>query len=503
MIVRNEEKFLDGCLSSVKGLVDEIVIVDTGSTDNTLAIARIHGAIISSFTWCDDFSAARNEALRRTTGDWVLYLDADERLASGQGEMLRSLIGKEHIGAYLITVGGEIRLQTGTFGHANAYPRLFRKYPGVQFEGDVHEQIGPSIERSGKPIRPSDLVIEHLGYNQSVETTRDKCHRNIALLRKQLKRNTADAYARFQLGNTLTILKEFDEAKRELTTSLQAKILPPSIKANICNLLAEIAVNEGEFDDAIRDYHSSLRFAPNQRMARWFLSGVLLNLKRFPEALPVLRELAALPDGILSSGGPAYDLKIDPADLQFRLGYCLERLGEWLHAAHAYAESLQNKGDFNEALPQLLGVERHLSLPDAIVILQQAYGASLHEEIAFALARRQKEAGDLDGALKTLEARIDCGTTNLEIVESFAQWAVGGADPEQVARVWRKIQERNIHSFQLDRYGLQRSLQQRDVRSAIDYLRSMIANIPDHLSHMIPQLHAFENKLSSQLNQHA
>ncbi len=502
MIVRNEERFLDGCLTSVKGVVDEMIIVDTGSTDNTLAIARIHGARISSFAWCDDFAAARNEALNRTTGDWVLYLDADERLAPDQDELVRSLITHEGVGAYLVTVGGEIQLQSGTFGHANAYPRLFRKTPGVQFEGEVHEQIGPSVERTGKPIRPSPLVIEHLGYDQSVETTRNKCHRNMALLRKQLKRNPVDAYARFQLGNTLTMLKEFDAARSELHQALQAKILPHSIKANICNLVAEIEVNEGKYDRAIEQYHASLRFAPNQKMARWFLSGVLLNQKRFQEALPVLQELVTAPDGHLSSGGTAYDLRIDSAELQFRIGYCLERLNEYEKAARAYAASLRGKSEFNGALSGLLTVEQHLAPPAAIAVLQAAGEISAHEEIALALARRLNHAGDVKRALRTLHDVIEHGTEHIEIFESFVQWSAG-SDDDIIARVWTHIRHRSIHSFQIDRHGVQRSLHHRDIRGALEFLNRMLANVPDHLSHMVPQLDALQKKHSTQAAQEA
>ncbi len=81
MIVKNEEKYLEDCLKSVRGVADEIVIVDTGSTDHTIEIAQEYNAKLFHYTWINDFSAARNYALEKSTGDWVLYLDADERLS--------------------------------------------------------------------------------------------------------------------------------------------------------------------------------------------------------------------------------------------------------------------------------------------------------------------------------------------------------------------------------------------------------------------------------------
>ncbi len=80
MIVRNEETVLEGCLASIQSLVDEVVIVDTGSTDRSKSIAQAFGARVFDFEWCDDFAAARNEALRWASGEWILYIDADERM---------------------------------------------------------------------------------------------------------------------------------------------------------------------------------------------------------------------------------------------------------------------------------------------------------------------------------------------------------------------------------------------------------------------------------------
>ena len=91
MIVKNEEKYLEGCLESVKNVADEIVIVDTGSEDSTLDIAERYGAKIYHFEWIDDFSAARNFALSKSTGDWILYLDADERLSKDSVEEVKSI----------------------------------------------------------------------------------------------------------------------------------------------------------------------------------------------------------------------------------------------------------------------------------------------------------------------------------------------------------------------------------------------------------------------------
>src|SRR5580658_1936052 len=94
MIVRNEEASLRECLASVEGLWNDLVVVDTGSSDGTKAVAVAHGARVFDFPWCDDFSAARNESLRHALGDWVFWMDADDRLRSGSRPKLQGLLSE-------------------------------------------------------------------------------------------------------------------------------------------------------------------------------------------------------------------------------------------------------------------------------------------------------------------------------------------------------------------------------------------------------------------------
>ena len=145
MIVKNEEQFLDGCLESVRGVADEIVVADTGSTDGTVAIANRHGGKTIHVPWEDDFSSARNESLRHCTGEWVLYLDADERLVAGQESIISELLGNKSAAAYNVIVRNTLSLPSGTSVQRMPYPRLFRRTAGVRFEGRVHEQIAPAI----------------------------------------------------------------------------------------------------------------------------------------------------------------------------------------------------------------------------------------------------------------------------------------------------------------------------------------------------------------------
>ena len=136
LIARDEEQLLTGALESVYGAVDEIIVVDTGSTDGTREIARNAGALVIDHFWQDDFSAARNEALAHATGDWVLVLDADERLAPGAVTAIREGVEKNSFDCGLLPLFNasredatiaEVLEGDAQLGEPVLLPRLFRR----------------------------------------------------------------------------------------------------------------------------------------------------------------------------------------------------------------------------------------------------------------------------------------------------------------------------------------------------------------------------------------
>ena len=200
LITRNEEKFLGQCLKSVRGLAQQIVVVDTGSTDRTLEIAREHGAEIYSFAWHDDFSAARNVALEHATGDWILMLDADEELpAARHDHLLTDIKQSEAIGIRLPLVNQGQEASGQSF-----VPRLFRNAPGVFYHGRIHEQVFPSLVALGKawglPIGLGSAQILHHGYSKEMIQDRSKIERNLRLLRLAVEENPGDANLAMNFG---------------------------------------------------------------------------------------------------------------------------------------------------------------------------------------------------------------------------------------------------------------------------------------------------------------
>ncbi|MEW6227346.1 MAG: glycosyltransferase [Bacillota bacterium] len=217
MIVKDEEEFLPGCLVSVKGVADEIVVVDTGSTDRTVEIAREFGARVYHYRWDDDFAAARNESLKHATCGWILVLDADERLAAGAGGELRAVA--EGKGVKAIYAAKIVNYGTPGGETEHYFPRFFPNHAGIQYEGIVHERPTPSVSSylsaGCLPRRLKGFVLLHHGYEQDVVKNRDKKRRNIVLLQKILE-GRDDPYYRYKLGSMLFTCGRASEAIREL-----------------------------------------------------------------------------------------------------------------------------------------------------------------------------------------------------------------------------------------------------------------------------------------------
>lgn len=202
MIVKNEEKHIKKCLESVKNAVDEIVVVDTGSVDNTVKLAKECGAKVFYFEWCDDFAAARNYAAEKCSGEWILVLDADEYVSLGSKENLEKFIEENGDSIGRIEVHNKYEDESG-IAFSSEY--ISRFYPrNIKFKGIVHEQLDSAINRIKMEFR-----VEHSGYYKV-----NKSQRNLPLLLKQLENNPKDTYTLYQIGRTLYVDKAYVEAQR-------------------------------------------------------------------------------------------------------------------------------------------------------------------------------------------------------------------------------------------------------------------------------------------------
>lgn len=292
MIVKDEESCLGRCLQSVKELVDEIVIIDTGSTDRTKEIARSCGAHIVDFAWCDDFAAARNESIRHATGDWILMLDADETIAEQDHETIRSLIAQDDAPDGFAIIQRTYQTQNAVFGlvqpHDDAYTeskgyagwiehaivRLFQN-KGFTFSGVVHELIEYSIEKQGGRIERTGIVIHHFGEEKSEDRKQFKQEMYHRLQEKKLQDNPDDPRALFELGMQCLQEKKPHEARGWLEKSLAAK---PSRRTAIV-LLHMYALLRN--DDAALKLYTSFFHEQRDVRAEFLVSKILYRRKEY------------------------------------------------------------------------------------------------------------------------------------------------------------------------------------------------------------------------------
>ncbi len=240
MIVRDEEKNLSNCLESVRGIFDEIVVVNTGSVNRTAEIAREFGARVFDFVWVNDFAAARNAALARARGDYAFWLDADDVVEPPQREKLRALLDDLRPGeetAFVVRCACDPG-EDGSGGETVVdHIRLFPVREDVRWMYRVHEQILPGLRRAGIPVRWTDLTVRHTGYVDRALRLR-KLLRNSRILREELAERPNDPFVLFNLGAIAIERQEWREALGMLHHSLASSAPSDSITRKLYALIA-------------------------------------------------------------------------------------------------------------------------------------------------------------------------------------------------------------------------------------------------------------------------
>jgi len=337
IIVRDEAEHLDGCLESVRGLVDEIVVVDTGSTDDSVDVARRHGALVGHEPWRDDFAVPRNASLDLASGQWILYIDADERVRPGDHEMVRSLLRDAHE-----NVAFKVRFVPRTNWTPYHEYRLWRHRPEIRFRGAIHESIVRGIDRVARHegLRVDDLdllTIDHFGYDGDQSR---KHRRNEPMLRAALARQPDRPYLYDHLANIYEDLGQLERARATWRSGIEVGLARatdhPDDRLNWINLLVHAVAHDDPdgdvpalLDEAQRRYpgNPAVEFAA---ASHEFATGDSARAATRYEAL-----LALDLDEIVATGS-AYDERIFGEWAWHSLGLCRFALGDDARAVEAF-----------------------------------------------------------------------------------------------------------------------------------------------------------------------
>ena len=329
MIVKNEERYLAECLQSVQGVADEIVIVDTGSTDATIDIAKGFGAKVFHYAWSGDFAAARNDSLKHCTGDWILQLDADEELRVEDKQTLRELIEHPVADGYVVALASKVRGGDNLIPAVSRAARLFRRRPGFQFRGMIHESVIDEVLNHGGVILPAELTLIHKGYSGSDDEIQKKKHRNLEVLLRQAERSPDDFYTLLKLGETQLALDHIPEAEQAINHALQllnaGKVAArDNLRvAQIFILKALVHVKQRQFDEAEIAARNSLTIVPRQSMGHSLLSHIFEEEGRITEAIAEVRILLNPPPLPPDDPPLEADVENEREELHYRLARLL------------------------------------------------------------------------------------------------------------------------------------------------------------------------------------
>jgi ankyrin repeat protein/glycosyltransferase involved in cell wall biosynthesis/tetratricopeptide (TPR) repeat protein/Leucine-rich repeat (LRR) protein len=276
VITRDDETGLERCLRSAADLVEEIVVVDAGSADQTRQVAGRWGARVFDFAWGESFAAARNQGLSHARGDWVFWLDADEWLDDDNRRRLQTLFAslKPEKQAYLmrqlspVADGREVTLTVDQV-------RLFPRDPAVGWEYRVHEQVLPSLRRAGYALRLTDVVIRHGGF-QDGPRARARLERDLELLRMQQAEQPDDPVVLGHMGLALGQAGRMEEALPLLRRSLELAAPDGFLRAKVHALLCWGHQRLGQRAEALTACRAGRRECPDD-VELLFLEGLLLR----------------------------------------------------------------------------------------------------------------------------------------------------------------------------------------------------------------------------------
>ncbi|MCG7378346.1 glycosyltransferase [Paenibacillus sp. ACRSA] len=367
MIVKDEAQHLERCLDAVRDVVDEIIVVDTGSTDDTPDIARRYGAIVMHATWSGDFARARNQSLALATNPWILVLDADEvwlpteSMHTEMGRLVSS--DQDEIWGYWIQV-------TSLLGHSgeervtDVVCRLFRNDPRIAFKGTIHEEVASSIYAfAPQGIAACELEILHDGYLDRVITSKNKIERNMRLIRSALNQTPGQPELLYALAAEWFQQGNYEEALR-LLVPLLAELEPG------CGYHSDLVLKTAY---AWREYgHPERALAIVQAWAPVYedfpdlleLGAVLqLDLGHEEDALDWLRHAKSV-----AGSGSKYTSVSGAGSYRSLIleGMAYEQLGQWQQAEEAYTAAIATKSDSVAAWQRLLWLAAVTERPNAV-----------------------------------------------------------------------------------------------------------------------------------------
>ena len=333
LIVRDESSYIEACLRSLAGIVDEIVVVDTGSRDDTVEKALRYPVKLHTFEWCQDFSAARNYAISKASGEWILYIDADERLEVGDLALWREMAADKTI------AGWKLRFYPRVAWTPYSELRLFRNDPRIRFRGVIHERIHDGVNAvclsDGLDIGISNVALHHIGYEGG---QRHKITRNVPLLRAYLSKDPTRVYCWWHLGEMLMISGDEEGAAEAWTCGIDAA---RHQSASDCNsdampFFSLILLQHSRGVDVDNLLEEAVRRFPGHLALRWLACKHAIERGEGETKLAELEKLASIDPDSFHDPDLSYNKTLFAYASRDSLALCHFRAGRFTQAAEWY-----------------------------------------------------------------------------------------------------------------------------------------------------------------------
>ncbi len=387
MIVKNEEEYIERCLESVKDIVDEIVIVDTGSSDKTVEMAKAYGASVYHFSWNNHFGDARNASLDKASGDWILILDADEKLHQEDQQTVKEVLHNDKADAYYLRIHSYLS-QKETDKLIDARLSLFRNNKNYRFKGAIHEEIASSIIAHGKygneGIISTDIRILHYGYLEQTIQKKQKKKRNKEIISQELSRDKNNPFLQYALAVEYLQENNFKQAKSLLLTLLQKwnskHFLYSDALYKLCISLKELK----DYTSCLTWLKKGIQLFPDYTDLHYVKGAVELEQGNWNTAVSSFLtciSLGSTPDKYFSFDG------VGTYRAWYALGMVYEAVNQTEQAINAYLMSLKHNSQFTDALFQLIQFSLRKLEKEQFLDLLQEHIHLTHPESFYAIGQ--------------------------------------------------------------------------------------------------------------------
>lgn len=291
IIAKDEEKNIERCLNSLVNAVDEIIVVDTGSCDRTIDIAKKYNAKVFSILWEDDFSRARNVSLDKATMEWALIIDCDEELTKDSIPILKDLSNSKEFDGFGVIISNVIG---GYESYTVQSLRFIRNRKEYRFHSPIHEQIGDVIVKAKGPygVLSSKIKFIHYGYESDVEMETFKTKRNLKILNK-VNEEDRDSLYYLHLGNEYIRMNDLEKAKTIYNKSLSLSTKDTPHYTQLCHKLVDVYVKMKDFKGGLMYCNMILKKFPDFK-AILFLNAICnIEVKNYSKALESLLKFKA------------------------------------------------------------------------------------------------------------------------------------------------------------------------------------------------------------------